>query len=99
VTISSDASQLGWGAVFAKSYTGGAWSAQEQTMHINYLELLAAILAVKIFLKDPSGISLLLQLDNATAATYINNMGGVVSNQLTELAKELWTWALNRTSH
>ena len=65
-------------------------------MHINSLELLAATLAVKTFLKKASGISVLLQLDNATAVAYINNMGGTVSSQLTELAKELWMWALDR---
>ena len=61
---------------------------QEQVMHINSLELLAAT-----FLKDAS---VLLQLDNATAATYINNMGGTVSSQLTDLVKNLWLWALDR---
>ena len=75
VTISSDASQLGWGAVCEETRTGGAWSLQEQTMHINSLELLAAILVVKTFLKDASEISVLLRLDNATAVAYINNMG------------------------
>ena len=65
-------------------------------MHITSLELLAAMLAVKTFLKDASGISVLLQLDNATAVAYINNMGGTVSSQLTTLAKELWTWAFDK---
>ena len=96
VTISSDASQMGWGAVCAETRTGGAWSIQEQAMHINSLELLAATLAVKAFQKEASGISVLLQLDNATAVAYINNMGGTVSNQLKDLAKELWMWALDR---
>ena len=96
VTISSDTSQLGWGAVCAGTQTGGAWSVQEQSMHINSLELLAATLAVKTFLKDASGISVLLQLDNATAVAYINNMGSTVSSQLTTLAKELWTWTLDK---
>ena len=95
MTISSDASQLGWGAAYVESRTGGAWSAQEQS---NCLELLAATLAVKTFLKEASGISVLLQLDNVTAVAKINNMGGTVSSQLTELAKELWMWAPTRTS-
>ena len=89
VTISSDASLSGWGAVCKGTRTGGAWSEQEQTMHINCLELLAATLSVKAFLKDTSGTSVLLQLDNTQAVAYINNMGGTVSTQLTELAKEL----------
>ena len=96
LTISSDASQLGLVAVCAGTRTGGAWPVQEQSMHINSLELLAATLVVKTFLKDASGISVLLQLDNATAVAYINNMGGTMSSQLTTLAKELWTWPLDK---
>ena len=96
VTISSDASQMGWGTTCAETRTGGAWSVQEQAMHINSLELLAATLAVTTFLKHASGISVLLQLDNATAVAYINNIGGTVSCQLIGLAKELWMWALDR---
>ena len=65
-------------------------------MQINCLELLATMLAAKTFLKDVSGVSVLPQLDNATAVAYINNMGGTVSSQLTDLAKELWMWALNK---
>ena len=45
-------------------------------MHINCLELLAATLETKTFLKDQVGVSVLLQLDNHTAVAYINNMGG-----------------------
>ena len=65
-------------------------------MHINCLELLAATLTVKTFMKDVSGTSVLLQLDNATAVAYINNLGGTALSQLTELAKEIWLWALNK---
>ena len=62
-------------------------------MHINCLELLAADLAMKSFLKGLRGISVLLQLDNSTAVAYINNLGGMVSPALTSLAKSLWLWA------
>lgn len=43
-----------------------------------------------------AGTSALLQLNNATAVAYTNNMGGTVSAQLTELAKELWMWCLDK---
>jgi len=59
-------------------------------MHTNSLELLAAMLAAKTFLKDILGVSVLLQLDNTTVVAYINNMRGTVSSQLTDLTKELW---------
>ena len=42
----------------------GLWSPKEEKMHINCLELTAAMLAVQVFAKDRSGVSILLQLDN-----------------------------------
>ena len=96
VRIQSDTSLTGWGAVCDGVSTGGTWSLQEKTMHINCLELLAADLTMKAFLKERHGISVLLQLDNSTAVAYINNLGGTVSSALTSLAKALWLWALER---
>jgi len=93
IVIKSDASLQGWGAVCSGTRTGGPWSKEEQEMHINCLELLAATLAVQSFLKDQEGVSILLQLNNQTAAAYINNLGGTVSPRLTNLAKDLWMWA------
>ena len=56
--------------------TGGPWSLEEQRLHINCLELLTATLAVQFFLKDRTGASVQLQLNNQTAVAYINNLGG-----------------------
>ena len=50
--IESDASLIGWGTSCQGTQMGGSWSQQEKTLHINGLELLAATLAVKTFLKD-----------------------------------------------
>ena len=90
MVIRLDASLQGWGAVCNGTRIGGPWSHSEKQMHINCLELLAATLTVQSFVKDQKGISILLQLDNQTAVAYINNMGGTVSPQLTDLAKALW---------
>ena len=46
LTIESDASNIGWGACQGDLATGGVWSKEEATHHINYLELIAAFLAV-----------------------------------------------------
>ena len=62
--IQSDASPTGLGAVYNGVSTGGSWSLQERTMHINCLELLAVDLAMKSFLKVLCGISV---LDNSMA--------------------------------
>ena len=45
-------------------------------MHINCLELLAAILALKMFVKGRQGISIMLYLDYTMTVAYINNLGG-----------------------
>ena len=64
----------------------------EQTLHINYLELLA----VQIFTKGRSGISILLRIDNMTAVAYINRKGRTVSPTLSNLAKTLWLWCIEK---
>ena len=74
--------------------TGGPWSTEEQMMHIDCLELKAAILAAQAFAKDLSGISILLQLENQTDVAYVNHLGSTVSLQLVKLGKTLWVWAL-----
>jgi len=42
-------SRTGWGAFYQGEATGGCWSAEEQELHINELELLAVFLALKSF--------------------------------------------------
>ena len=54
--------------------TGGLWFPQDQLLHTNCLELLAADLALKSFLKDQHEVAVLLQLDNSTAVAYVNNL-------------------------
>ena len=76
--------------------TGGPWTLQESTFHINYLELLAAFLAIKTFAKGQEDIQIDLQMDNMSALTYINKRGGTQSPSLTILAKECWTWYMDR---
>ena len=71
LVIESDASQLGWGARCIKASTGGHWSVEESTHHINYLELLAAFLALKTFANTQKG-PILLRMDNISAVTYVN---------------------------
>ena len=97
--IESDASTLGWGASCQGIDTGGPWLVQEKTYHINCLELLATTLALKTFMKNKTGLLVLLKIDNTTAVAYINNQGGAVSKTLVTLTKELWMWCLERNIH
>jgi len=96
LTIQSDASLLGWGAVCNGTRTGGHWSDQEKALHINSLELLAGSFAVKAFTKHNSKIRVLLQMDNNTAVSYVNRMGGTHSLSLSLQACHLWHWCLEK---
>ena len=94
--IESDASLRGWGASSQGRSTGGPWTVDERRHHINYLELLAAFLALKSFAGGQHGISILLLLDNVTEIAFLNRMGGTHSIPLSDLAVEIWNWCINQ---
>ena len=95
-SIQSDASTLGWGAVFGTRKTGGRWTPSEAEYHINILELLAAFFALKCFCSHMSNCHIQIQIDNTTALAYINNMGGSKSKELNQLAVQIWEWCILR---
>ena len=97
VVIESDASLRGWGVTSNGVNTGGPWNAQEKGWHINCLEIQAASLVVQTFVKNQTNVVVLLLLDNTTAVSYINHLGGTVSPQATSLVKELWLWCLRQS--
>lgn len=94
--IETDASLTGWGAYCQGILTGGRWSEEEQSLHINQLELLAALFALRAFLKHAREVSVLLKSHNVTTVVYINHLGGTKSQMLVNIAKELWRWCLQR---
>ena len=96
VTIQSDASKLGWGAVLGAQKTGGRWTPLETESHINRLELLAALFALKCYCSKMGNCHIQLQIDNTTAIAYINNMGGSKSKELDQLAFQIWEWCITR---
>ena len=72
LVIFSDASLKGWGAVCEGSRTRGPWPLSDTHRHINELELLGALFALKTFTALSANISVLIFLDNSTAVAYIN---------------------------
>ena len=79
----------GMGAVCKGIQTGGLWSQIECRNHINYLEPLAAVFAVKSFVKDRRDAHVHLRMDNRTAVFYVNHMGGTHSPVMSRLATQL----------
>lgn len=94
--IFSDASKTGWRAYCNDKKAHGHWDTEHIELHINQLELKAALLALKSFATDLSDCEILLRIDNTTAITYINRMGGVRVDYLQADAKELWNWCEKR---
>ena len=97
LTIQTDASANGWGACLAHQQAGGRWTSQEKLNHINYLELLAVFYALKTLLRGRRDLHVRLQMDNSTAISYINHMGGTRSISLVHLALKIWLWCLQRS--
>ena len=92
--IESDASTTGWGASCQGVQTGGPWDQREAQMHINWLELKAAFLALKTFAANWTNLHVLLLLDNRTTIALINKKGSPHSKLLSDLAVQLWEWCL-----
>ena len=96
MAIETDASRSGWGAFCQGEATGGCWSAEEQALHINALEMLAVFHALRAFLKAAKGVSVLIQSDNMSVVSHVNKMGGTRSRVLVELTKRIFSWCLQR---
>jgi ribonuclease HI len=94
VNITTDASKTMYGAHMENSYMQGVWTPQEQNWHINSLEMQAVILAVKHFLNQIKGKSVLIKSDNTTVVQYINKQGGTKSSKLCIQAWNLWKLAI-----
>ncbi|MES9884831.1 MAG: reverse transcriptase domain-containing protein [Sedimenticola sp.] len=96
LTITSDASQSGWGATCNGESIGGRWKPEESGHHINVLELKAAYIAIRAFCKDKHDIHVKVRTDNICTMTYINSMGGIRSLQCNSIAKSVWSWCIER---
>lgn len=94
--IYSDASLSGWGVSCSGQTASGQWSIDEQNKHINYLELIAAFFGLKIFADNLSNCEILLRIDNTTAISYINRMGGIQFPYLNTVSRNIWQWCEER---
>ena len=95
VTLYSDASLQGWGAVINKKSTGGMWLPTESEHHINYLELLAAFFALQCFHSSLSGKHVKIMIDNISAVFQINNMGTCHSEECNSLVVQIWEFCIS----
>lgn len=94
--IYTDASDSGWGATDGVRSTHGTWSDSQYAWSINYKELYAVKLALESLASDTADSHILLRVDNKTAISYINKMGGVRFEKFNSLAREIWQSAEKR---
>lgn len=96
LTLFSDASLSGYGSVCGDSKLWGHWSEKEKLLHINELELLALFFALKHFVKGTDK-KVLCYVDNKTAVSYINKLGGCRSQSCFRISKNIWKWCEARS--
>lgn len=92
LSISTDASLQGWGAVSLLGNTNGRWTAEEKLLHINVLETKAIYFALRSLVKE-KGLAIKILSDNSTAVSYLNKKGGVHSPKCLEMAQKIWDYA------
>lgn len=93
--IFTDASLTGWGVFCAGEKAHGWWEHNESN-HINLLELKAVFNGLKCFAKNKHDCEILLRIDNTTAISYINRMGGIKYLKLNKIARDIWQWCEKR---
>ena len=94
--IGTDASLEGWGAVSNSHKIGGRWNDIERGCHINVLELLAILLALKALFKLDLVKHVRVRTDSMTAVCYLNNMGGSKSLKCHQVVEDIWLYAVSR---
>ena len=103
LSLTTDTSKEGWGAVFdtlphsgVKQATGGRWVHHEKHSHINVLELKASFFGLKSFASDLTNVHIKVSMDNTTAIAYVNHMGGSHSIECNEVAMFIWAFCRQR---
>lgn len=99
LTLTTDASTIGWGAVLPSCSTGGLFNEIEKQEHINVLELKAILFGLKSLCKHKSNTHIKILTDNTTALHCINNMGSCRSLACDNASRDIWHWAIDKNIH
>ena len=91
--IVTDASHLGWGAVYDGQVASGDWNVRVSFLSSNEREMLAILMALKAFSSLIRGKNIQVLTDNISAMAYVNHKGGP-SPALSKLAKAIWAEAI-----
>lgn len=56
----------------------------------------AAFFGLQCFAEDLHDTNILLRIDNTTAISYINRMGGIQFKNLNDITRQIWEWCESR---
>lgn len=87
--LTTDASDLGWGAVLNNKILQGTWPPHQQNLHCNQKEMLGVLAALAPHTMELSGSGLMVQCDNRTVVSYLNKEGGTQSRALLTLTRRV----------
>ncbi|KAI2644097.1 enzymatic polyprotein [Labeo rohita] len=76
IVVTTDASTTGWGTICNGHAALGIWTGPRLLWHINCLELLTVLLALKRFRPLVQGKHVLVRTDDTATVAYINHQGG-----------------------
>ena len=93
VILMTDASLTGWGIVSIDRTWKADWLRHERSRHINELELLTTLKALRQMTTIKEGDHVQFLIDNRTACCYINRQGGTKSVRLNTIARRVWLLA------
>ncbi|KAI2667306.1 ORF V: Enzymatic polyprotein [Labeo rohita] len=93
LVVYKDASSTGWGAVCNGQAASGSWTGPRLQWHINCLELLAVLLALRRFRPTLRHKHVLVRTDSTATVAYINRQGGLRSRRMSQLARHLLLWS------
>ena len=82
LTMTTDASKTGLRCSMHEAPTGGQWTPEEASEHINFLEIKAVLLGLQSFIDKVSCKNVKVLIDNTTAVSCINQMGTSQSEKL-----------------
>uniref|UniRef100_A0A8D8RAW4 Polyprotein P3 n=1 Tax=Cacopsylla melanoneura TaxID=428564 RepID=A0A8D8RAW4_9HEMI len=88
--LSTDASNLGWGAELSGKFCQGVWTEEQKCWHINRKELHAVRAAIWVNRHRLQNHTITLQSDNKTVVSYIRKQGGLKSHSLMQETKNLF---------
>lgn len=94
ITIFTDASNKGWGAVLKNEKCGEEWTDSDKKFskdNINALELMAVQRAIKAFAEKIKNKTVMVRTDNTSTVHYINSMGGQHSVICNIISTNIWS--------